>query len=88
MRYRWNDWNKEHIAEHGMTAPDAEYVVDHARAPYPKTIGDGKRLVIGQTSNGRYAQVIYVFDDDGTAFVIHCRPLTDVEKRRYRRKRK
>lgn len=31
---------------------------------------------------------IYVLDDDGTAYVIHARPLTDAEKRRYRRRRR
>jgi hypothetical protein len=31
---------------------------------------------------------VFVLDDDGTVFVIHARPLTDLEKRRYRRRRK
>jgi uncharacterized protein len=84
VRYRWNVWNVGHIAEHGISPADAEYLVDRARRPYPKIIGDDKRLVIGQTPSGLYVQVIYVLDDDGTAYVIHARPLTDREKRRYR----
>ncbi len=87
VRYRWNDWNEGHIADHGMLPEEAEEIVNAARAPYPQTIGKEKRLVIGQTRNGLYAQVIYVLDEDGRAFVIHCRPLTDSEKRRYRRRR-
>ena len=86
VRYRWNDWNLDHIADHGMTPADAEYVVDRANPPYPQIVGDEKRLVVGQTRNGAYAQAIYVIDDDGTAFVIHCRPLTNSEKRQYRRR--
>lgn len=56
----------------------------HARRPYPKIIGDGKWLVIGQTALGRYLQVIYVDDDDDadTVYVIHARELTDTEKQR------
>jgi hypothetical protein len=84
VKYRWNDWNVGHIADHGMSASEAEYLVDHARSPYSQMIGEGKRLVVGQT---RHAQVIYVLDEDGTAYVIHGRPLTDSEKRRYRRRR-
>lgn len=30
-------------------------------------------------------QVIYVVDPDDTLYVIHARPLTDREKRRFRR---
>jgi hypothetical protein len=30
-------------------------------------------------------QVIFVLEGDGTIFVLHARPLTEREKRRYRR---
>ena len=86
VQYRWNGWNVGHIADHGMLPDDAEFVVDAAKSPYPQIIGDGKRLVVGRTRQGLYVQVIYVLDRDGTAYVIHCRPLTDSEKRRYRRR--
>jgi hypothetical protein len=33
-------------------------------------------------------QVIFVLDPDDTIFVIHARPLTDWEKRRYRRRKR
>jgi hypothetical protein len=88
VQYRWNDWNEGHIADHGLSPGDAEYVVDRARAPYPQMIGDGKRLVVGKTGNGTYVQVIYLLDEDGTAYVVHGRPLTDAEKRRYRRRKR
>lgn len=86
MDFRWNDWNIDHIAEHGISPEEAEYVVENASQPYPDMIGDGKALVIGRTSAGEYLQVIFIFDDDGTVYVIHARPLTDKEKRRYRRR--
>jgi len=73
LDFRWNTWNVQHIAEHGVTGSEAEYVADRARPPYPKIIGEGKWLVIGQTAIGRYLQVIYIDDDDSdTVYVIHA----------------
>ena len=86
--FRWNPWNLEHIEKHGVSPLDAEYVVRHARPPYPEYRGDGKWAVAGQTREGYYIQVIYVLDPDKTIFVIHSRPLKMNEKRKYRRRRR
>lgn len=71
--FRWNDWNLEHIGDHNILPEEAEYVINHAKPPYPEHREDDKWLVI---------------DSDRTLFVIHARPLTDREKRRYRRRRR
>ncbi len=47
-----------------------------------------KWIVWGRGSGGRFLQVIFVLDQDKTVFVIHARPLTEPEKRRYRRRKK
>ena len=86
--FRWNAWNVEHIAEHGVSPAEAEHVVNGARAPYPRYEGEGKYSVRGQTWAGRYLQVIYIFDPEEVVYVIHARPLTDAEKRRLRRTRR
>ena len=88
MQFRWNDWNREHIAKHGVETEEAELIVRQARAPFPTEIGDDKLLVQGEGHGGRFLQVIYVLDPDETVFVIHARPLSDREKRRYRRRTK
>lgn len=88
MECRWNDWNIEHIAEHGVSPEEAENVLGNARRPFPRKIDDDKWLVWGRGIGGRPVQVIFVLDDDDVAFVIHARPLTDREKRRFRRGRK
>jgi hypothetical protein len=54
VEFRWNDWNLGHIAEHGIVATDAEFVVNNAKTPFPQYQGDGKFLVWGQNSAGRY----------------------------------
>lgn len=86
--YRWIEWNVTHIQEHGVETRDAELVIERAKQPYPLRIGNEKWLVRGAGQGGRLLQVIYLLDDDDTVFVIHARPLTESEKRRYRRRRR
>jgi uncharacterized DUF497 family protein len=85
VQFRWNDWNVDHIAEHGVTPEEAEYVVEHARSPYPKKFGGGKYGVWGQAETGWWLQVIYILSPAPVVFVIHARPLDDNEKRQPRR---
>ena len=86
MEFRWNDWNLEHLARHGVRPEEAEAIVNGASRPYPEWRGDGKRLVIGRGAGDRFLQVIFLIDENGPLFVIHARPLTDSEKRRFRRR--
>ena len=85
MDFRWDEWNLEHIAAHGVSAPEAESVVESAASRYPLHREDDKWLVWGRGRGGRLLQVVFVIDDDDSVYVIHARPLTDREKRRYRR---
>jgi len=84
--FRWNEWNSDHATKHGVTEEEAEMVVREAEPPFPEERGDGKWLVIGRGVGGRWVQVIYVVDDDDSLYIIHARPCTDREKRRYRRR--
>lgn len=86
MEFRWNDWNEEHIRRHDVQPEEAEEVVLRARAPFPLAQDDEKFLVWGRTEAGRLLQVVFVIDPDDTAFVIHARPLTGTEKKRFRRR--
>jgi uncharacterized DUF497 family protein len=86
MEFRWNDWNVEHIAEHGISPADAETAVRTARRPFPRYEGHGKYRVWGRDAGGAYLQVLFVYDPPGVIFVIHARPLDEREKRLFRRK--
>jgi uncharacterized DUF497 family protein len=86
--FRWNDWNIEHISEHGVSPEEAERVVECARRPYPEARADGKRFVVGRGHGGRWLQVVYIYDPEDVVYVIHARPLNDREKHRMRRKRR
>lgn len=85
MDFRWNQWNIDHIAKHGVAPEDVEMVVHGAKRPYPLHREDDKWLVWGRGRGGRLLQVVFVLDEDGTVYVIHARPLTEKEKRRWRR---
>ena len=87
MDLRWNDWNMEHIGNHGVGPVEAEEVVSGARSPFPLAQGD-RYLVWGQTEDGRLLQVVFILDPDASVFVIHARPLTAKEKKRFRRRTK
>ena len=84
--FRWNFWNLEHIAKHGVEPDEAEEVVHCARSPYPEKVGNRKYRVRGQAANGRYLQVIYIKSPPDRFYVIHSRDLTDREVQQYRRR--
>ena len=86
LEFRWNEANLEHIAKHNITAADAEYVVRHARKPYPEKRENFKFYVAGQTPDGTFIQVVFIIDPPPEIYVIHARPLNDREKRVYRRR--
>jgi uncharacterized DUF497 family protein len=88
MEFRWNDWNINHIATHGVSPEDAESAVRSARNPFPRKIENDKWLVWGRGRGGRLLQVIYVVDLDESIYVIHARPLIDKEKRQFRRRKR
>jgi uncharacterized DUF497 family protein len=88
MEFRWNEWNLEHVAKHGVSWKEAEMVVRGARRSFPKKIEDDKWLAWGRGHGGRFLQVIFVVDPEETVYVIHARPLNEQEKGRLRRKQR
>lgn len=86
MDFRWNGWNVEHLARHGVDPEAAEQVVEGARRGYPRRIGEDKWLTWGADEGGNLLQVVFVVEEDGSVFVIHARPLTAPEKHRFRRR--
>ena len=85
MDFRWNDWNEEHVAKHGVSPEEAQRVIETARSPFPRMIEEDKRLVWGRGKGGRLLQVIFFIGEDDFVYTIHARPLTEKEKGRFRR---
>jgi hypothetical protein len=41
--FRWIEWNRDKVAQHNVEPEEAEFVVNHARRPYPMKVDDEKR---------------------------------------------
>jgi hypothetical protein len=59
--FAWDDWNKAHVTKHGSNASEAQYIIEHAKDPFPREIGDEKYLVWGKSPSGGFLQVVFVF---------------------------
>ncbi|MGH9381522.1 MAG: DUF4258 domain-containing protein [Thermoanaerobaculia bacterium] len=76
-----------HIWEHGVTEEEVEEVLSHPGDDFPGR-GD-TRIALGQTSTGRYVQVVYAPDPDRkTPFVITAYDLRGKALKAYRRRRR
>jgi uncharacterized DUF497 family protein len=61
MLFAWDEWNVGHIAEHGVSPDEAEYVIRSATPPFPRDLGHGKHVVWGATEAGRLLQVVFAY---------------------------
>jgi uncharacterized DUF497 family protein len=85
MDFRWNGWNHEQAAKHGVPPDEAEHVVRFARRPYPRRTGGDRWYVVGRGTGDRLIEVAFLVDPDETIFVIHAMPLGGRRRRRKRR---
>jgi len=72
--FQWDDDNVAHIAEHGVGPDEAEHVVEHAMSPFPRTAGDGKFIVWGETPDGWHLQVGFVYLPDDRVDITLLQP--------------
>ncbi|HEV8293128.1 MAG TPA: hypothetical protein VGP94_14430 [Tepidisphaeraceae bacterium] len=70
--FRWNEWNIDHIAKHGIKSWEAEHVVRNAKPPYPRRHKKGTWIVKGRLPRGQKAQVIFLIDRYEFIYVIHA----------------
>lgn len=79
-----------HIYNHDVTEEDVEEVMFNPGEDRPGR--DGARIVIGQTSGGRYLRVVYVVDPEPestfviTAFEVTGKPLSAYKRRRKKKR--
>jgi len=77
----WDEWNTDHIAQHGVEPFEAEEIGDRPR--YLERRKD-RYLAWGATAEGRLLLVVYVNKPLGR-YVISARDMEEGEKRRIRR---
>jgi uncharacterized DUF497 family protein len=73
--FLWDEVNEQHIAEHGLTPEEFEYVVlDVREADLSRS--SGRPMVIGYTEAGRKICCVYDVEEE-----VYCYPITayDVE---------
>jgi uncharacterized DUF497 family protein len=75
MIFAWDERNAAHIGKHGVTSREAEFIVRHAHSPFPESTRDGKYRVGGQTQEGRYLQVVFIYPDDEDVEIESLDPL-------------
>ena len=69
----WDDANREHIADNGLTADEVEDVLYSPAAKQTRSRSTGRPAVIGMTSTGK--AIIVVYEQDDTVI----RPITAYE---------
>jgi hypothetical protein len=80
--FRWNAWNEDHATKNGCSIQEIESVVcRHLRQA--RHNGPEKWILQGRGQGDRVIQVVFLYDPDGTLFVIHAMPLST--RRRGRR---
>ena len=68
------DGNTSHIAEHGLTPDEVDFVLLDPRASHDVSGSSGRPVVFGSTNTGRYIVVVYeVLNPDDPLIV---RPIT------------
>ena len=85
MEFRWNDWNREHAAKHGVSREEAEQVVRSPFPHFPRRHKEGSWPAVGRAGGGRVIEVVYIVDPGGALFIIHAMPLTGRRRNKWRR---
>ena len=77
----------DHIARHGIVPGEVEEVCfGHPLILRGRTDGENPvYYLLGRTAAGRYLFVVVIRFPDGNGYPVTARPMTDTEKRRYRR---
>ncbi len=82
---RWDDWNRAHIAKHGITPEQVEAV---CQGPYIVREGyKGRLMVIGPDGAGRI--LVAVLDPEGkdAYYTVSARPASRRERQIYQREK-
>ena len=84
VRFEWDEWNINHIAQHDVDTYEVEEVFEHFHII--RKTRQGRRIAYGQTLDGRYLFVVFVYQDS-RIYPITARDMSIQEKRFYRRRR-
>ena len=89
-KFIWPKERVDHIGRHGITPAEVEEVC-FGQPLVLRAKAEGTNPVyyaLGQTEAGRYLFCVVIQFPDGNGYPVTARPMTDKEKRRYRRWKK
>lgn len=72
----WDDQNAQHIAEHGVSIKEAQYVILNA-VTLERSRATDRLVAIGQTQGGRRLFIAFDLVDLTTAYVVTAYDLHD-----------
>ena len=70
------DGNVQHIADHGLTPIDVEYVLNHPQRRQTSR-SSGRPIVFGFTPSGETIAVVVEEIDEGTVYPVTAYPVED-----------
>ena len=95
MKVRWTVWKNQFLekiqCKHGINAEEVEEVITSGthfrKAEKGRVRGEDVYVVYGQTTEGRYIVVFFIFKKPDCALPISARDMTLSERRYYEKKR-
>jgi uncharacterized DUF497 family protein len=82
---RWDDWNRAHIAEHGITPEQVEAL---CQGPYIIRQGyKGRLMLIGPDDAGRILAAVLDPEGQDTYYTVSARPASRRERRIYQQEK-
>ncbi len=81
----FDDWNEDHIAQHGITPEEVEQAC--LANPLVSKVREQRLRAIGQTEAGRYLAIILAHRGRGIYYPITARDATVAERKLYFRQK-
>ena len=76
-RFSWDQHNSQHLAQHGVTAEEAEHVLRSDLLDLDHHIteeGEERWVAVGQTATGRLLVVVWTIREDGAYRLVTAYP--------------
>jgi uncharacterized DUF497 family protein len=82
--FDWDEYNIAHIAEHGVSPQEVEYVATHQHLRFPATTKgqESRWKLFGKTLDGRFLVVVFTIRG-GRFRTVTAYTMNQLERRRY-----
>jgi len=81
----WDDETILHIAKHGVEPEEVEEICFEG-SPYILNAKYNRYLALGQSQNGRYVTIVFVYLGQNKAKIITARAMSQTERNLYKKR--